>query len=106
MKPSELKYITQEIIDKGGINVSSPEMSDEARRVMEVYDLDEEDAKRLITKKDKKRKQYHNYHCQGKWGDSRLYDLSINSSRLGIDKTVDMLEEYIKARIADEQNKH
>ena len=60
----------------------------------------------LITKKDKKRKQYHNYHCQGKWGDSRLYDLSINSSRLGIDKTVDMLEEYIKARIADEQNKH
>ncbi|WP_303790202.1 AAA family ATPase [Ruminococcus flavefaciens] len=82
------------------------DMDKKVKRVMEVYDLDEEDAKRLITKKDKKRKQYHNYHCQGKWGDSRLYDLSINSSRLGIDKTVDMLEEYIKARIADEQNKH
>ena len=26
MKPSELKYITQEIIDKGGINVTSPEI--------------------------------------------------------------------------------
>ena len=36
MKPSELKYITQEIIDKGGINVASPEMSDEARR----YNMD------------------------------------------------------------------
>ena len=36
MKPSELKYITQEIIDKGGINVSSPEMLEEARR----YNMD------------------------------------------------------------------
>jgi hypothetical protein len=36
MKPSELKYITQDIIDKGGINVSSPEMLDEARR----YNMD------------------------------------------------------------------
>ena len=36
MKPSELKYITPEIIEKGGINVSSPEMLDEARR----YNMD------------------------------------------------------------------
>lgn len=32
MKPSELKYITQEIIDKGGFNVTSPEMFEEARQ--------------------------------------------------------------------------
>ncbi|MCR4890376.1 MAG: hypothetical protein K5979_14565 [Ruminococcus sp.] len=36
MKPSELKYITPEIIEKGGINVTSPEMLDEARR----YNMD------------------------------------------------------------------
>lgn len=75
------------------------DMDQKIKRVMEVYELSEEDAKKFITKKDKKRKRYHNYHCQGKWGDSRLYDLSVNSSRLGIDKTVDMLEDYIKARI-------
>ena len=75
------------------------DMDQKIKRVMEVYELGEEDAKKFITKKDKKRKRYHNYHCQGKWGDSRLYDLSVNSSRLGIDKTVDMLEDYIKARI-------
>ena len=49
--------------------------------------------------KDKKRKSYHNYYCQGKWGDSRNYDFSINSSKLGIDTTVDVLEDYIKRRI-------
>ena len=75
------------------------DMDQKIKRVMEVYELGEEDAKKFITKKDKKRKRYHNYHCQGKLGDSRLYDLSVNSSRLGIDKTVDMLEDYIKARI-------
>ena len=67
-------------------------------RVMKVYELDEEQAKEFIIKKDKKRKRYHNYHCSGDWGDSRLYDLCINSSRLGIDGTIDILENYIKAR--------
>ncbi|MDO4864423.1 MAG: hypothetical protein Q4A05_09665 [Ruminococcus sp.] len=36
MKPSELTYITQDIIDKGTFNVTSPEMMDEARR----YNMD------------------------------------------------------------------
>jgi cytidylate kinase len=69
-------------------------------RVMRVYGLDRDEAKKLIIKKDKKRKRYHDDHCEGKWGDSRFYDLSINSSRLGIDTTVDVLEAYIKTRIA------
>ncbi|MBR6968430.1 MAG: cytidylate kinase-like family protein [Ruminococcus sp.] len=72
------------------------------RRVMEVYDLPEDKAKAFIDKKDRKRKRYHNYHCEGHWGDSRLYDLSINSSRLGISRTIDLLEEYVKARISEE----
>lgn len=68
------------------------------KRVMEIYELSEDDAIEFIRKKDKKRKRYHNYHCSGHWGDSRLYDLCINSSRLGIDKTVDYLESYIRER--------
>ena len=75
------------------------DMDKKIERVMEIYELNEEDAKKFITKKDKKRKRYHNYHCQGKWGDSRLYDLSVNSSKLGIDKTIDILEEYIRSRM-------
>lgn len=68
------------------------------KRVMEVYELSEDDAVEFIRKKDRKRKRYHNYHCSGHWGDSRLYDLCINSSRLGIEKTIDYLESYIRAR--------
>ncbi|MDE6539068.1 MAG: cytidylate kinase-like family protein [Ruminococcus sp.] len=74
------------------------DMDAKIKRVMEVYELSEEDAKEFIRKKDKKRKRYHNYHCSGHWGDSRLYDICINSTCLGIDKTVDYLENYIRAR--------
>ncbi|MDE6834186.1 MAG: cytidylate kinase-like family protein [Ruminococcus sp.] len=73
-------------------------MDAKIKRVMKVYDLSEEDAKEFIRKKDKKRKRYHNYHCSGHWGDSRLYDICINSTCLGIDGTVDYLEKYIRAR--------
>ena len=68
------------------------------KRVMEIYDMNEHEASEFIEKKDKKRKRYHNYHVGLHWGDSRLYDLSINSSRLGIEGTIDYLEKYIKAR--------
>lgn len=74
------------------------DMDAKIKRVMEVYELSESEAKDFIQKKDKKRKRYHNYHCSGHWGDSRLYDLCINSSCLGIEKTVDYLENYIRAR--------
>lgn len=76
------------------------DMDAKIKRITELYSLSEDKAKALIDKKDRKRKRYHNYHCSGHWGDSRLYDLSINSSRLGIEGTVDCLEQYIRARIA------
>lgn len=71
------------------------------KRVMDVYEMDEHDAKNFIEKKDKKRKRYHNYHVGMHWGDSRLYDLSINSTRLGIEGTIDYLEKYIRARMGE-----
>lgn len=76
------------------------DMECKIKRVMQVYELNKEEAADFITKKDKKRKRYHNYHVGMHWGDSRLYDLTINSSRLGIDKTIDFLESYIKTRMS------
>lgn len=68
-------------------------------RVTEKYSISQKEAKALMKTSDKKRKSYHNYNCDLHWGDSRLYHLSINSSCLGIDGTVDILEQYIKERI-------
>lgn len=70
-------------------------------RIKEEYSLSEKEAKSYIKTIDKKRKSYHNYNCDLHWGDSRLYDISINSSCLGIDGTADILEAYIKKRIGE-----
>ncbi len=64
-------------------------------RVMEIYNLSETMADRYMTERDMKRKRYHNSYCEGKWGDSRNYDLSINSSTLGVEKTVKLLVDFI-----------
>lgn len=67
-------------------------------RVMEKYNLSKDEAVTKMTRHDKTRKHYHNSHAKSKWGDSRTYDLCINSSRLGVEGTVDLLEEYVKKR--------
>ena len=61
--------------------------------------LSEQEALAKIRRIDKKRKQYHNRHSEGKWGDSRVYDVCIDSSRLGVRGTADILEAYIRARL-------
>lgn len=67
-------------------------------RVKRIYEMTAEEAEFYIYRQDRKRKDYHNYYCKGKWGDSRNYDLSINSSKLGEDITTDILAEYIIKR--------
>ncbi|MDE5779256.1 MAG: cytidylate kinase-like family protein [Lachnospiraceae bacterium] len=65
------------------------------KRVMEKYGLDEKAAYSKMKKADKMRKTYHNFYSDGKWGDSRSYDICVNSTKLGIDLTVDSLIAYI-----------
>ncbi len=72
-------------------------------RVMELYHLTEKEALHKMQRHDQYRKRYHNYFCADRWGDPRTYDLCINSSRLGIEGTTDLLEAYInnKRRIQE-----
>lgn len=64
-------------------------------RVMDREGLTRPEAELRIYSQDKKRKEYHNYYCSVKWGDSRNYDICINSSRLGLQGTAEILENYI-----------
>ena len=63
-------------------------------------DLTQDEALEFIRKGDKRRAAYHNEHCPTQWGHGDTYDLTINSSRLGLSGTTDFLEDYIRRRIA------
>ena len=69
------------------------------KRIMNVFGISREEAESKRKRHDRTRKQYHNIHSDFKWGDSRYYDVCINSSKLGEDITADLLETYIKERI-------
>lgn len=64
---------------------------DRVRRIMETDDVSEKDAKRIIKKTDRNRENYHNYYGTRKWGDASSHDISISTSRFGIEGSVDML---------------
>lgn len=68
-------------------------------RIMRLYHLTESQAIKKIREKDTNRRRYHNSFCVGKWGDCKNYDVSLNSSKLGIDGSVKLLTEYIDRRI-------
>ncbi len=55
-----------------------------------------EEARQMIVKKDKQRKSYYDYYSSKKWGHVDTYDLSVDSSVLGIDGTVAFLKQFIE----------
>ena len=70
-------------------------------RLMERHGISHKEALDYMHKRDKRRRAYHDENCTGHWGDAANYHLCVNSTPLGIDGTVDLLEHYIRARIQD-----
>jgi cytidylate kinase len=70
-------------------------IEDRIARISKIRDLTPNKAKDLISKTDKRRASYYNYYSEGKWGEASNYDLSINSSLLGIDGTIEVLKNFI-----------
>ncbi len=66
------------------------------QRIMDVLGLSKRKAHIMMKKMDKKRKTYHNHYSSVKWGDSRGYHLSINSSVLGIEGTADIILDMVE----------
>lgn len=74
----------------------SADMECRIKRIMEKYSLSSDKAAQMIMKEDKRRASYYNYYSSNKWGHCASYDLCINSSRLGVDGSVDLIIQYIK----------
>jgi cytidylate kinase len=55
---------------------------------MELEQVNEKQARQLIKRMDKKRAEFNNTYSNDKWGVCTSYDLSISTSRFGIDGAV------------------
>ena len=43
--------------------------------------------------KDKRRKAYHRFYTDRKWGDAKNYDIALDSGVFGIDKCAQIIKE-------------
>ena len=67
-------------------------------RISKKMNLSLNKARDMIQKTDKQRASYYNYYTSKKWGDSRSYDLCINSSAVGIEGAVNMILELTRVK--------
>ena len=65
-------------------------------RIMCKYELNDQKAKDMMIKRDKQRQSYYNYYSSKKWGRADSYDLTVNSSVLGIEGSVKLIKQFIE----------
>lgn len=76
------------------------------KRAEEIYGVDKAKCKDVIHRIDKERGNYYNYYTSNRWGDSRSYDLCLDSSKYGIHGSVDLIRHAMELKLKRiEQNK-
>lgn len=68
------------------------------KRATTLYGISTVKAEEAVLKIDKKRASYYNFYSSRKWGTTENYDLTIDSSKVGIDNTVKLLKHYVELR--------
>lgn len=69
-----------------------------SRRVQELYKISNKEAARLVEKNDKERDEYISTFIEGDWWDARLFDLCIDTSKIGVDNSLELILNYLKMR--------
>ncbi|MBQ0030002.1 MAG: cytidylate kinase-like family protein [Bacteroidales bacterium] len=59
---------------------------------------DEDKAREMIEKADKKRAEYYNYYTDKDWGHSSSYDLCMDVTLLGVERTASIVGDIIKEK--------
>ena len=77
------------------------DLEDRVRHISEIYEVSEAEAKKKIKKMDKEREKYYRSVTGLDWGDSRTYDLCLNTSMLGIEKSCDLIEQAVRIFLKD-----
>lgn len=76
------------------------------RSICKKLFVSEEKAVQMIKKTDKYRANYYNYYTGGGiWTNPVNYDMTLNSDRIGRDKCVDVIEDFIGIKFAEEADK-
>lgn len=68
------------------------DMKERIKRISEVYKINNSDPEKLLHQKDKRRAAYYQFYTDIKWGDTKNFHITLDSSAFGIEKCVQILK--------------
>lgn len=74
------------------------DIKDRIKRIAERYDMSEKKAADKIKRIDRERKYYYESHTGLEWGSPLTHQILLNVSRLGMERTADVLEHIYSGR--------
>lgn len=67
-------------------------------RIQKQFNLSEEVAGKMIAQSDKERAHYNQTFTGKEWIDARQHDMSIDTSKIGVDKSVELILKYLELK--------
>ncbi len=73
------------------------------KSVVELLDVTEDEANKMIYQTDKYRSDYYKYYSGGEdWTNPVLYDMTLNSDRIGRERCVELIIDYLKIKYGED----
>ncbi|MBR5228206.1 MAG: cytidylate kinase-like family protein [Firmicutes bacterium] len=72
------------------------DIASRAKRIVEKYGETSDSPEKRLADKDKKRRNNYKYYTDREWGMSQNYDISLDSSTLGLERCADIIVELAK----------
>jgi len=73
-------------------------VEDCVERLEDMFHLPKKELEKKVIDTDKRRSEYYKYYTGRNWADAMNYDLCLNSGKLGFDKCVEIVKNYLKIR--------
>lgn len=92
-------YILKDKENVISIFIYASDIDFKINRKKELENISKGNASKKIKKIDKERSEYYKHFTNQTWGDKSNYSICLDTSKLGIDNTIDILEHFIKNKI-------
>lgn len=72
------------------------DLDDRVKRAMNEQNTSEAEAKKIVSRADKKRRSYYNYYTNREWGNINNYDIALNLSKISEKDAVEVILNYLE----------
>lgn len=96
------EYVLRDMSNMVSVFVTA-DIDERIARVSERHNCSADEARKIIEQQESRRASYYNYYTGKEWGHGDSYDLCVNSSRLGIDGTKNLIADFVRQVLSEKK---